>query len=127
MAGQSTSSLSSSSNTDTLSEGQSFDNPSGCQCNRSFYYGGYYSPYMPSMQYSYNPSYVYPLSHPSQGSTCSCCLGEWSITGRFKYLSNMKFESSAMYPGRGLLQTPFSVQDLRRKARMCVHSISNRQ
>lgn len=134
MAGQS----SSTCTEPPLNECQPLDsNTVGCQYNQpnySSYNSPYHHPSYTSMQlqYGYTPRYCYSLPHPNQGHTCSCCVNEWSSSSRLKYervsdhLSNVRFESSAMYPCRGLLQTPYSVQDLRRKARMCIHSITNR-
>ena len=108
----------------------------GCHCSRPRYTG--YSPNYPNnaaIQYGYSPRYFYPgyaMPHSSHGYPCSCCLREWSScsSGRVKYggvtaLSDSRLESSALYPARGLIQTPYSVQDLRRKARMCMHSLSH--
>lgn len=100
----------------------------GCRCSRPGYSPYYYYPNYSAMQYS---SYFYPrysLPHPTQGYPCPCCVMKWPDTlSRAKQasvLSGSMVESSALYPARGLINTPYSVQDLRRKARMCMHGLN---
>lgn len=102
----------------------------GYQASR-YYASRYFCPGYPNVQ---NPSQLCMCcvkgGTPQTSTRPKCealsgCQHTAQYSSCVPQLIGSRLESSALHPARGLVQTPYSVEDLRRKAKMCMHQLGH--